>query len=1139
MVTNSKSIQDYLKEFDFEELFVDELSWNRLRNKEHPFTITCKEQTYTLRPVAEKQGMKVYLCDPDEQGQIPHDDGLRAIDREVTKYANQHLIIYVDAAHEKQTWQWVRRRPGKPIAMRLKRFHKSQSGTALAQQFKALEVALEEELSLTHLDVTGRVEKAFDVEKVTKRFYDRFQKEHTVFKNLITGIHELNEQKDENRSWYTSVMLNRLMFIYFIQRQGFLNTKNDNALDGDTDYLRDRLHIIQQQNGTDQFHSFYRYFLLHLFHDGLSKREHSREMEKLLGKVPYLNGGLFDVHMLEREYTAIDIPDGAFERIFDFFDEFQWHLDDRPLHKDNEINPDVLGYIFEKYINQKQMGAYYTKEDITAYISKNTVIPYLFEAAEQKCLLAFRPDGAVWSLLRENPDRYIYDTLKKGIHLTLPPEIAAGVADSAQRSVWNRSASAEYALPTETWREVVARRKRYAEIKTKLAAGEVRSINDLITYNLDIRQFAQDVITYCEGINLLHAFYDTIEHITILDHTCGSGAFLFAALNIQEPLYEACLDRMQIMVEECDRLDAGTKQDKLQKYPRIEYFRTVLKQIGLHSKRAYFILKSIIINNLYGVDIMEEATEIYRLRLFLKLVAQIEKFSDIEPLPDIDFNVRAGNTLVGFASQKEVRKAVESDIRSLLTSSETLERIERKAQEIEHAVENFRKLQTEPELARHDMALYKQELHEKLEDLCAELDPYLASEYGIDRNSLNDEEEYTKKYEAWRRSHQPLHWFVEFYGIITRGGFSVIVGNPPYVEYSKVKKDYTLQGYQTQSCANLYAFVMEQCLNLIDPAGRYGLIVPISAVSLEECAPLQNCLQDKLSSIWVSHFGIRPAKLFEGAEQRLTIVMASKLQDKALYSTGYNRWSQEERAVLFQKIHYQTVHNKLVLTGTWAKVADLLATGILNKLFRDKPILANFFAKSSHNIIHYHRSPGYWIRSMNFEPYFKNKSGTRSTHHYRDLSLNNPDYVTLVGALLSSNLFFFWFNCYSNVRNISKRDIEIFPADMERIFLDTNLKEEIKSVFNRLMIDLRRHSQRKVRIQGSDKVEYDEFYPSPSKPIMDQIDRVLAKHYGFTDEELDFIINYDIKYRMGQESGEGDEPQIICSPGLFEPADEA
>ena len=59
--------------------------------------------------------------------------------------------------------------------------------------------------------------------------------------------------------------------------------------------------------------------------------------------MPYLNGGLFDVHMLEASYPDIHIPDEAFVNIFNFFDEFNWYLDDRPLRGDKEINPDVLG----------------------------------------------------------------------------------------------------------------------------------------------------------------------------------------------------------------------------------------------------------------------------------------------------------------------------------------------------------------------------------------------------------------------------------------------------------------------------------------------------------------------------------------------------------------------------------------------------------------------------------------------------------------------------------------------------------------------------------------------------------------------------------------------------------------------------
>ena len=271
---------------------------------------------------------------------------------------------------------------------------------------------------------------------------------------------------------------------------------------------------------------------------------------------------------MERDNPDIGIPDDAFERVFNFFDEYSWHLDERPGQKDNEINPDVLGYIFEKYVNQKQMGAYYTKEDITGYISRNTVIPFLFDAARKECRTAFRPDGGVWRLLSDDPDRYIYPAVGHGITwnardaenptrldatFELPDKIAAGIDDVSQRGGWNGPASDDYALPTETWREVVARRQHYAEIHAKLASGEVQEINDLITLNLDIEQFALDVIAQSEGSELLRAFWHAMRDVSVLDPTCGSGAFLFAALNVLEPLYTACLEGMRGFLDDAER----------------------------------------------------------------------------------------------------------------------------------------------------------------------------------------------------------------------------------------------------------------------------------------------------------------------------------------------------------------------------------------------------------------------------------------------------------------------------------------------------------------------------------------------------------------------------------------------------------
>ena len=124
------------------------------------------------------------------------------------------------------------------------------------------------------------------------------------------------------------------------------------------------------------------------------------------------------------------------------------------------------------------------------------------------------------------------------------------------------------------------------------------------------------------------------------------------------------------------------------------------------------------------------------------------------------------------------------------------------------------------------------------------------------------------------------------------------------------------------------------------------------------------------------------------------------------------------------------------------------------------------------------------------------------------------------GAALNSTLFYYWFTVEGNCRNIAGPDIETFPiGDLESPVLAA-----LTTIFDRLMKDLRMHSRRRVyNYKASGTVEYDEFYPDESKPILDEIDHMLARHYGFTEEELDFIINYDIKYRMGRDSEDNEE----------------
>ena len=747
---NLQETRKYLKEANFEPLFIEELGWD---HHTQTLTVPVDETDYQLTAIAEKRGMVVFQCTarPLEGANkaLPDYATRRKIQKQVAKYSHEHLIIYTDAEKTTQVWQWVKREQGKPDACREHRYHITQSGDALMQKLQNIAFTLAEEEHLTLPTVTGRVQRSFDVERITKRFYDHFKREHTAFLKFLNGIPDAEMQK-----WYVSVMLNRLMFIYFIQKKGFL--------DNNENYLHAKL-VQSQAKATNRY---YKDFLCPLFFEGFAKpeTERSREAKRLLGKIPYLNGGIFQKHQLETLHGEnIEIPDKAFEQIFKFFEQYQWHLDDRPLKNDNEINPDVLGYIFEKYINQKQMGAYYTKEDITEYISKNTIIPFLFDKAKKACKIAFEGDASVWQLLQADPDRYIYDAVKKGVGLALPVNIAAGIADVSKRTDWNTLAPEAYALPTEIWRETVARRHRYETVRAKLANGEITDINDLITYNLNIRQFAQDVIESCEEPKLLRAFWQAIKEVTILDPTCGSGAFLFAALNILEPLYEACLDRMQAFLTDSPLIrgcfcwgvssrgvknsplisgntevenppltsaDTGVENPPLIRgvrgvTPKYSDFHNTLETIAKHPNRRYFILKSIIINNLYGVDIMDEAVEICKLRLFLKMVAQIENVNQIEPLPDIDFNIQAGNTLVGYATYEEVENVVTGK----LDFDDTMQRIREKAEDVDQLFEQFRLQQTR--LGGIVTAADKAALRERLEGLEAELNGYLSGEYGI------------------------------------------------------------------------------------------------------------------------------------------------------------------------------------------------------------------------------------------------------------------------------------------------------------------------------------------------------------------------------------------------------------------------
>ena len=802
---NKKHFSKHIKDFDFKNLFIN-LGWDNYTDE---ISIAVDGSEFNLKGIAQKRGFVIVVCLPEVNGDIPLSAVRKKIENSLRKYHYEHLIIYNNHSQTKQIWQFVIQEIDKPRRVREIPYNINQDPEMLYQRLRGLFFTLEEEEKITLVDVTARVREnlAKNSEKVTKKFYAEFKKQHASFLGFIEGMDDLIKDEDnEDKQWYASIMMNRLMFCYFVQKRGYL--------DNDINYLHNKLKEVKQKAGENKFYSFYREFLLQLFHQGLGTPEKERHLNVDIGKIPYLNGGLFDIHELERKFDKIQINDQAFEKVFNFFDQWNWYLDTRIEASGRDINPDVIGYIFEKYVNDRAaMGAYYTKEDITGYISKNTIIPSLFDKVRKEYPKAFKKNGYIWSFLKNSGDVYIYDAVKKGIPSEgglfddLPgdvkrgfnPELENKIVDDTKphlydiRKPWNQKAPSEIALPTEIYRELIERRKRYAEIKEKIEQGEITEINDFVSYNLNIRQFVQDILENTDDPDLIRHFFKaiagnikykeanekTIKPISILDPTCGSGAFLFAAMNILEPLYEACIEKMEQFTAELPR--------------NYKFFHKVLADANSeeHPNLKYYIYKSIILNNLYGVDIMHEAVEIAKLRLFLKMVGAVDidlrkpNFG-LEPLPDIDFNIKAGNTLVGCATEKELLSIIEK--REGLFAKDKLSEFKDEFHNIARAFRIFQNSQFVTDKDSYTQKKVKIDLQKRLDALNDKLNGYLASTYGIRKYedlggntrlfSSNDTlKQHTQEYKKWLESHQPFHWFAEFYEIINEnGGFDVIIG---------------------------------------------------------------------------------------------------------------------------------------------------------------------------------------------------------------------------------------------------------------------------------------------------------------------------------------------------------------------------
>jgi hypothetical protein len=758
--------RDLLQTFDFKRLFVEELGWSQPSDPRPGAWAGVDGTEFQRRAIAQLAGVVVFELTA-ENGAIPDAKARLAAHTEISKLHHENLLIFLDPNRTQSLWYWVRRDAVKSYP-RDHHFSKGQPGDLFLSKLSSMVVDITEldaEGDIPVAEVALRLKNALDVQRVTKRFFAEFHDHHLAFIERIHGIPD-----ERGRRWYASVLLNRLMFVYFLQKKGFLDG-------GRQDYLRAKFEQTKQA-GPDRY---FETFLKPLFFEGFAKPadERSEAAKRILGDVRYVNGGLFLPHKVEVANPSLRVPDLAFENILGLFERYSWNLNDTPGGKDDEINPDVLGYIFEKYINQKAFGAYYTRPEITEYLCEQTIY------------------------------RLILDKVNS-------PELP-GIAPARQFDT-------------------------IEELLLKLDAPLCRTL-----------------------------LLEVLPDLSILDPACGSGAFLVAALRTLVNVYAAVLGRTEFTTD--GNLRAWLAKAKSE-----------------HRSVNYFIKKRIITDNLFGVDIMEEAVEICKLRLFLALVASASSADELEPLPNIDFNILAGNSLIGLLSVSDDQFSRTQAQRNLFRKTYP-ELLAQKKRDIA----TYRKTL---ELDREGLRSLRDHIEDTRAEANAALDEILLFEFndlGIKFEQATWDDAKNRQGKPKKRSLtikdlqalHPLHWAFEFHEVLVDGGgFDAIITNPPwekvkpddkefFQDYSEIvtKKTMTIKefekeqakllkdpevkrawleylsafphvsayfrsapqfanqiaivnGKKASSDTNLYKLFLEQCFNLLKSDGRCGILLP-------------------------------------------------------------------------------------------------------------------------------------------------------------------------------------------------------------------------------------------------------------------------------------------------------------------------
>ncbi|MBD2336137.1 Eco57I restriction-modification methylase domain-containing protein [Calothrix sp. FACHB-156] len=571
--------------------------------------------------------------------------------------------------------------------------------------------------------------EAFDVEKLTKEFYRGYREIFEELQRVIKVNNPHSYFTDPNRlHQFSQRLLGRIMFLYFLQKKEFLGS--------DRNFLKTQYNKLHSDlEDTD----FYNQVLEPLFFEMLNKQR--PDMQSPWGKIPYLNGGLF-----ERDYGSgvidtagvetpphIELPNSLFDPsgdkgILRFFNSYNFTVSENVQgDEDVAVDPEMLGKVFENMLASEergQSGTFYT------------------------------PRGIVQFMCVESLSRYLADST--GMDL-----------------------------------EAV---KKLTEYDSELPGQD---INQLLTKE--------------QAKKLKQA----LDSVRICDPAVGSGAFPMGMMQV-------ILSVKQAIAHRTDGRPVQRGSLTISQWKR-----------------------DIIANNLYGVDIKPEAVEIAKLRMWLSLVVDIPDIDDVEPLPNLDYKLMCGDSLISTIHGEQLipdptkdKQQLELNVTPVQAAIQPLIDLQHQyfeAHAQERQILRGKILEAEKNVFRVAIAdrrsfgLGKQrELENKIKLMKGKVSKAQEKERQQIADKLTELDKFEAEVERGMRSLNFFQWHLHFNEVFQQqGGFDIVIGNPPYVRQEQIKElKPALQGeYECYTgVSDLFVYFYERGFRLLKSGGNLSYI---------------------------------------------------------------------------------------------------------------------------------------------------------------------------------------------------------------------------------------------------------------------------------------------------------------------------